>query len=178
MCNAANFSRNRTPAFIVGRSLWSRERIGWQAKAPAPQERKPPRAKVSVHPAMSAIAGMLGKVCGISVVRPESFHYMSSVSSTTAKISRPSWDRPSPFVACHASPKRKRPDRRQKPIVCPTVTTQLGCGSAALRAGNLAYSRLSGGCSGAGERFRSPKSAGLKPAAARIGCPTNGAAQQ
>src|ERR1039458_6290303 len=84
MRNGANFSRNRTRGFIVGRSLWSRERIGWQAKAPAPQERKPPRAK-----------GMLGKVCGIS-------------------------------------------DH---------------------------------------ERFRSPKSAGLKPAAARIGCPTNGAAQ-
>jgi hypothetical protein len=28
--------------------------------------------------------------------------------------------------------KARQPDRRQKPIVCPTLTTQLACGSAAL----------------------------------------------
>jgi hypothetical protein len=46
--------------FREGRSLRSRERIGWQAKAPAPQKRKPLRTKVgqtlsSVNPAISAI---------------------------------------------------------------------------------------------------------------------------
>jgi hypothetical protein len=42
------------------RSLRSRKTIGWQAEAPAPPKRKPPRAKVGqalspVNPAVSAI---------------------------------------------------------------------------------------------------------------------------
>src|ERR1017187_7651715 len=92
MRNGANFSRNRTRGFIVGRSLWSRERIGWQAKAPAPQERKAPRGS------------------------PTDDKNRSSVPPAPRSL----------VAACRC------------------------CG-----ADNLACSRLAGGFSGAGERFRS-----------------------
>jgi hypothetical protein len=61
----ANFLDGRSDFHKFGsRSLRSREKIGWQAKAPAPQERKPLRTKVgqtlsSVNPAISAIFSQL-----------------------------------------------------------------------------------------------------------------------
>src|ERR1039457_1624196 len=43
------------------------------------------------------------------------------------------WGRPSPFVACHA-PAKRQPDRRQKPVVCPTFAAQawIGCPTRAI----------------------------------------------
>ena len=41
------------------------------------------------------------------------------------------------FCGLSCLAKAQRPDRRQKPIVCPTVTTQLSCGYAALWGGQF-----------------------------------------
>src|ERR1039457_7424479 len=81
-------------------------------------------AKISPRRASELKSFLRSFGCGSAAL-----YYIPSNSSPLAKISCPSWDRPSPFVACRPG-KARQPDRRQKPIVCPTLTTQLGCGSA------------------------------------------------